>query len=139
MQTRDFQDSDRDAVVELWGKCGITRPWNDPIKDIARHQAVADNWFLIGEQNGRVVASVMAGYDGHRGWIYYLAVDPQCQRSGYGREIMTAAEGILRDAGCPKVNLQVRRDNLDVIDFYQRLGFSEDNVASFGKRLIADA
>ena len=138
MQIRDFQNADRDVVIELWHKCGITRPWNDPSKDIARHQTVADNWFLVGEHDERIVATVMVGYDGHRGWVYYLAVDPQCQRSGYGRALMAAAEKLLRDAGCPKVNLQVRRDNVDVIEFYHQIGFSEDNVASFGKRLIAD-
>ena len=95
-------------------------------------------WFLVGFEDGRVIASVMAGYDGHRGWINYLAVDPDHQRGGHGREIMQHAERLLLAAGCPKINLQIRNDNLAAIAFYERIGFQRDEVVSFGKRLIPD-
>lgn len=106
--------------------------------DIRRKLAVQLDWFLIGLMADRIVASVMAGYDGHRGWINYLAVDPEYQGLGHGRAIMEHAEALLIDADCPKINLQIRKDNLDAIAFYERIGFSEDAVVSFGKRLVAD-
>lgn len=94
--------------------------------------------FLVGELDGRIIAAVMAGYDGHRGWLYYLGVLPEHRRSGYGRVIVAEAERLLRLEGCPKLNLQVRTSNLEVIEFYRRLGFAIDDVASMGKRLEKD-
>jgi ribosomal protein S18 acetylase RimI-like enzyme len=138
MQIRPFQDDDEDRVIELWSRCGLLRPWNDPHKDIERKRKVQRELFLIGAIDDKVVGSVMVGYDGHRGWINYLAVDPEHQRTGLGRALMDAAERGLRKLGCPKINLQIRRDNLEAIAFYERIGYAEDSVASFGKRLEKD-
>ena len=138
MQIRSFREADADAVVELWGRCDLTRPWNDPRKDIARKLAVQRELFLVGSVGDRIVATVMAGYDGHRGWIYYLAVDPDHQRQGLARQLLADVEQHLRAAGCAKINLQIRHDNLDAIAFYRSVGFAEDAVVSMGKRLERD-
>jgi ribosomal protein S18 acetylase RimI-like enzyme len=139
MEIRTYEPRDESAVVALWGRCGLLRPWNDPLKDIRRKLEVRPDLFLVGEFDGAMVATVMAGYDGHRGWINYLAVSPDHRREGFGRKIMQAAEERLRREGCPKINLQVRSCNKDVIDFYQRIGFQQDDVVSLGKRLKVDA
>ncbi|WP_220498224.1 GNAT family acetyltransferase [Stieleria mannarensis] len=138
MQIREFQCEDESDVVSLWRRAGLTRPWNDPHKDIARKLSVQSQWFLVGVLDERIIATVMAGYDGHRGWINYLAVDPDHRHGGRGRAIMQHAQQVLLEAGCPKINLQIRRDNTDAIAFYERIGFREDDVVSFGKRLIDD-
>lgn len=135
---RAFEPADTEGVVALWDRCGLTRPWNDPRKDIARKLAVQADLFLIATCGGDVIATVMAGYDGHRGWINYLAVDPARRRAGLGRRLMNEAEARLRDLGCPKINLQVRGDNRDAIAFYERLGFAADDTVSLGKRLERD-
>ena len=113
-------------------------PSNNPDKDIARKLTDSPGLFLIGEQDGRVVASVMAGYEGHRGWLNYLAVDPDLQRSGIGRRMVSHAEDLLEKRDCPKVNLQVRSTNAEVIAFYEALGYSVEERVSMGKRLIGD-
>jgi ribosomal protein S18 acetylase RimI-like enzyme len=138
MQIRPFQMADEEAVVALWERCGLTRPWNDPRKDIRRKLAVQPDGLLVGVLDGEVVATAMVGYEGHRGWIQYLGVDPRRQRLGLGRAIMAEAERLLREAGCPKINLQVRTSNTGVIEFYKRLGFALDDVVSMGKRLEHD-
>ena len=138
MEIRPFETTDESAVIALWDRCGLLRPWNEPRKDIARKQMVRPDLFLVGVVNGDVVATVMAGYEGHRGWINYLAVSPDHQRQGLGRTIMQAAEQRLRESGCPKINLQVRGTNQQVIDFYRSLGFQLDDVVSLGKRLEFD-
>lgn len=138
MIIRDYCTADETAVIALWKACGLVRPQNDPHKDIARKLAVNTGPFLVGEKNGRIVASIMIGYDGHRGWINYLAVEPGSQRSGLGRLLMAEAEKRLRAAGCPKINLQVRTTNAAVVAFYRALGFSADDVVSLGKRLEHD-
>jgi ribosomal protein S18 acetylase RimI-like enzyme len=138
MQIQPFEDVDEDAIVALWSRCGLLRPWNDPHKDIARKKQVQRELFLVGKIEDKLVASVMAGYDGHRGWINYLAVDPLFQRRGLGRVLMAEVEHRLQSLGCSKINLQIRRDNVEAIAFYARLGFSEDAVLSFGKRLERD-
>ena len=138
MEIRPYHPTDEAAVVTLWERCGLTRPWNDPRQDIARKLQVQAEWFLVGVDGEHIVASLMAGYDGHRGWINYLAVDPEFQHQGYGRAIMGEAERLLKAAGCPKINLQIRQDNAAAIAFYERIGFREDAVVSYGKRLIAD-
>jgi ribosomal protein S18 acetylase RimI-like enzyme len=114
------------------------RPWNDPRKDVARKREVQRDLFLVGTIDGAIVATVMAGYEGHRGWINYLAVDPGHRRRGLGRALMEEVERLLRSMGCPKINLQIRRDNLDARGFYQGIGFAEDAVVSMGKRLERD-
>ncbi len=138
MHIRPFEPADEDAVVALWGRCGLTRPWNDPRKDIRRKLAVRPDLFLVGVEGGEVVATAMAGYDGHRGWVYYLGVAPEHRHMGYGRAIMAEVERLLLAEGCPKINLQVRTTNREVIEFYRRLGYAVDDVASLGKRLEHD-
>jgi ribosomal protein S18 acetylase RimI-like enzyme len=138
MLIRPYQHNDEANVIDLWSRCGLTRAWNDPRKDITRKLNVQPEWFLVGVLDEQVIATVMVGYEGHRGWINYLAVDPDHQRAGLGRAMMTAAERILLDVGCPKINLQIRKDNQKAIAFYERVGFTDDSVVSFGKRLVSD-
>lgn len=135
---RPFQPADEAAVIELWKDCGLVVPQNDPAEDIARKMRVNPEWFLVGEVEGTVVASCMAGYEGHRGWINYLAVHPDHRRMGLARQMMEHAEELLRAAGCPKINLQVRKTNAAVIAFYEALGFGVEEVVSLGKRLKHD-
>lgn len=135
---RPFRSEDETAVIRLWFRCDLVRPWNNPKRDIERKQAHSPELFLVGELEGEVVATVMAGYEGHRGWINYLAVDPGLRRNGLGREMMEAAEDLLRRAGAPKINLQVRFQNRDVIDFYEAIGYKVDKSTSMGKRLEPD-
>ena len=138
MAIRAYLEADEAEVVALWTACGLVRPWNDPRKDIARKLAVQRDLFLVGRAGDRLVATVMAGYDGHRGWVNYLAVDPGRRRLGLARSMMAAVEERLRRLGCAKINLQIRHDNRDAIAFYQRIGFGEDAVLSMGKRLARD-
>jgi ribosomal protein S18 acetylase RimI-like enzyme len=138
MQVRPFEDSDEAAVIALWEAAGLTRSWNDPRKDIERKRSVQRERFLVGTHDGAVMASIMVGYDGHRGWINYLAVAPAHRGRGHARALMREAERLLAEAGCPKVNLQVRSANASVIGFYQAIGYVQDDVVSFGRRLIAD-
>lgn len=138
MQIRVYESRDEEAVVSLWRRCDLIRSRNDPWKDIRRKMAVRPDLFLVGEIDGEIIACVMAGYEGHRGWLNYLAVAPEHQRRGHARAIIEAAERLLRHAGCPKINLQVRTSNRKVIEFYQRLGYEVDDVVSLGKRLEPD-
>ncbi len=138
MQIRQFQALDESAVVDLWQTCGLTRSWNDPRKDIARKLAVGPELFLVGEMDRAVMASVMGGYDGHRGWINYLAVRPRYQRRGFGQALMRTVEQRLEKLGCPKINLQIRTSNAAVLSFYRALGYEQDDVVSMGRRLITD-
>ena len=138
IQIRPFRLEDEEAVISLWRQCELVRPVNDPHKDIRRKLAVRPDLFLVGVLDGKIVACVMAGYDGHRGWLNYLAVAPERQRNGYGRAIVDEAERLLRAEGCPKINLQVRTTNQQVIEFYRRVGFVADDVLSMGKRLEHD-
>jgi ribosomal protein S18 acetylase RimI-like enzyme len=139
MHIRPFQSNDEEAVVSLWRRCDLVRAWNDPTKDIRRKSAVRPDLFLVGVLNGQIIACVMAGYDGHRGWLNYLAVAQEHQCRGYARAIVDEAERLLRQAGCPKINLQVRNSNRGIIEFYRKLGYSVDDVVSMGKRLEHDA
>ena len=125
-------------MVALWRRCELTRPWNDPHKDIGRKLDVQRELFLVGVEAGLIVAAAMAGYDGHRGSVNYLAVDPAYRRRGFGRALMRSIEEALASRGCPKVNLLVRSTNAEVIAFYQRLGYARDDVVALGKRLIPD-
>ena len=138
MDIRRYQSSDEAAVIELWTQCGLTRPWNDPAKDIARKLNVQPELFLVGIVEGQVVASVMAGYDGHRGWVNYLAVAKAFRKRGLGRALMRRVEQDLQAMGCPKLNMQIRSSNVEVLAFYRDLGYEQDDTISFGKRLIAD-
>lgn len=135
---RPFRPADEPAVIDLWRRCDLLRSQNDPHRDIARKLRVNPEWFLVGETDAGIVAAVMAGYEGHRGWINYLAVDPDRRRGGVGRALMLAAEQRLAAAGCPKINLQVRPENKAAIAFYERIGFSVEGAISLGKRLVRD-
>jgi len=135
---RPYQPSDETAVIALWQRCELTRPWNNPKLDIERKMKVDPELFLVGEIDGEIVASVMGGYEGHRGWINYLAVDPSYQRKGNGREMMAAVEEKIRALGSPKINLLIRTGNTAVIEFYQSIGYKMDEVVSMGKRLVED-
>jgi ribosomal protein S18 acetylase RimI-like enzyme len=138
MDIRAFRSEDESAVVALWERCGLLRPWNDPRKDIARKMAVQPELFLVGLANHAIVATAMAGYEGHRGWVNYVAVAPEWQRQGLGRRMMGAVERLLHSAGCPKINLQVRATNAEALGFYSALGYTRDEVVSMGKRLEMD-
>ncbi len=136
---RDFVSSDADAVVELWTVCCLTRPWNDPHKDIQRKLADRNGAFWVAEdQSGDIIATVMIGYDGHRGTINYLAIAEAWRRSGCGTHIMAQAEAFLIKQGCPKVSFCVRKNNAAVLTFYAGLDYQVDDVHFLGKRLIND-
>jgi ribosomal protein S18 acetylase RimI-like enzyme len=139
MQIRTYRESDEEALVGLWQTCGLTRPWNDPHKDIARKLTIQRELFFVGELNGKLVASVMAGFEGHRGWVNYLAVSPELRGRGYGARLMTLVEEKFVELGCPKINLLVRSTNTPVLEFYRRLGYATDEPVPLGKRLIPDA
>ncbi len=138
MDIRPYQNRDEAAVVSLWQACDLTRPWNDPYKDIARKLQVRPDLFLVGEVDGQLMATVMFGYEGHRGWVNYLAVAPAHQRQGYAKKLMQKGEALLLESGCPKLSLLVRASNASVVAFYQSLGYQEDVVVCLGKRLIPD-
>lgn len=138
MRIRSFQPADEPAVVALWQACGLTRPWNDPHKDIARKLTEQPELFLVGTVGEALMATAMIGYDGHRGWVYYLAVAAEHRQRSHGRALMDEAERRLVAVGCPKINLLVRSSNAAVIDFYRSLGYTQDDSVSLGKRLIKD-
>ncbi len=138
MIIRPFLEDDRDGVIKLWHRCGLVVPWNDPNSDIDRKLRVDPELFVVGLQGAELIASAMGGYDGHRGWVNYLAVSPDHQRKSYGTLLMRALEKMLLERGCPKLNLQIRRTNEAVIRFYNSIGYGEDAVVSMGKRLIPD-
>jgi ribosomal protein S18 acetylase RimI-like enzyme len=134
---RQYHPQDEEDVISLWSECNLIVPHNNPKRDIERKLKVNPEWFL-GEIDGRIIGTCMAGYEGHRGWINYLAISPASQRRGLAARMMKEAERLLRNAGCPKINLQIRASNVDVIEFYKSIGFSIDNVVSMGKRLKQD-
>lgn len=129
----EIADDDVAAVAELWHECGLTRPWNDPLVDIADARRSPTSTVLVARQGTAVVASVMAGYDGHRGWLYYVAVSPALQRSGLGRAAVAAGEEWLRAAGARKVQLMVRNTNGAALGFYERLGYEDQSTTVLGR------
>ncbi|WP_298038093.1 GNAT family acetyltransferase [uncultured Microbacterium sp.] len=137
-KVRAFAREDTDAVIELWQETGLTRPWNDPRQDIERKLRVQPELFLVAHDEKTVLGSVMAGYDGHRGWIYYLATTPARQGEGIARGLLAEAERLLAAMGCPKVQLMVRTENEAVLSFYDAVGYESFDVRNAGKRLIAD-
>lgn len=134
----EFDEAYRSEVIKLWEACGLVRPWNDPDKDIDRKLSDPQGGFFVLLRERRVIGSVMAGYDGHRGAIYYLSIDPTCQSAGLGRSLMEHCEAFLIGLGCPKINLFVRKGNEAVMRFYDELGYSEETATAMGKRLIPD-
>jgi ribosomal protein S18 acetylase RimI-like enzyme len=135
---RPFAEKDRRTVIGLWHRCGLVVPWNDPAVDIDRKLQVDPELFVVGLQGTELVASAMGGYDGHRGSIFYLAVDPDHQGQGCGRKIVEHLVHLLTTRGCPKLNILVRSTNQEVIEFYRRLGFNSEEILCLGKRLIED-
>lgn len=135
---RTFALTDTDAVVALWQEAGLTRPWNNPHQDISRKLRVQPELFLVAADGDEVVGSVMAGYDGHRGWLYYLATAPSRRGEGIARRLVARAEEMLVDLGCPKVQLMVRPENGLTHGFYAALGYEPFETWATGKRLIAD-
>jgi ribosomal protein S18 acetylase RimI-like enzyme len=130
-----IEDDDVAPVIALWERCGLTRPWNDPGADIALARRGDNGTVLVGRDDSNIVASVMVGHDGHRGWVYYVSVDPECRGKGFGRNIMAAAEQWLRERGILKLMLIVRRDNTKVQAFYETLDYSEQERILYAKWL----
>lgn len=135
---RQFSHTDLEDIISLWELCGLTRPWNNPEIDIFRKAEQQDGLFLIATRDDKLVATLMGGYDGHRGWISYLAVHPQYQRQGIATALIQQLEKRLIARGCPKVQLLIRKDNLDIQSFYDELGYEEVDAICLGKRLISD-
>lgn len=135
---RTYQPDDEAPVINLWQHCGLVVPWNHPQGDIARKCAHSPDLFFVGCIETALVATCMAGYDGHRGWIYYLAVAQAQQRQGIASRMVHHAEAELRRIGCPKIDLMVRNTNATVISFYQSIGYGDDPVVVLSKRLIED-
>ena len=142
MQIRPFAEADRAAVVDLWHRAGLVRPWNDPDRDIDRKVADSPWGLLVGvDPTGCVIATMMVGYDGHRGSVFYLAVDPDHQGHGIGSALMDHAEALLLVRGCPKVNISVRASNTGVIGFYERRGYrieGDSYAVTLARRLVED-
>lgn len=138
LEIRAFERAETEAVIALWHRVGLTRPWNDPQKDIERKLQVGPELFLVGCVEGRLVATAMGGYEGHRGWVNYLAVDEAWRGHGFARQLMTYLEARLIEAGCPKINLLVRSDNAAAVAFYEAIGYLPDAAVPLGKRLIPD-
>ena len=135
---RQYSSQDKNSVINLWQKCNLTRPWNNPETDIKRKLKTNPELFLVGLIDDQIVATVMGGYEGHRGWVNYLAVDPAYQKKGLGKRLMSEMENKLLAIGCPKLNLQVRVGNNDALSFYEKIGYKNDNIVGMGKRLIKD-
>jgi ribosomal protein S18 acetylase RimI-like enzyme len=135
MEIRELDSSHRVETVELWKRTGLTRPWNPPEEDFDRALAGAGSAVLGAIDGGHLVATAMVGHDGHRGWVYYLAVDPDFQSSGVGRAMMQAAETWVRDAGVPKIQLMVRSTNTAALDFYDAIGFKVEETTVLSRWL----
>jgi len=134
----EYDERYRNEVIHLWEICDLTRPWNDPGKDIERKLADRTGKLFLLKKGNLILGSVMVGYDGHRGSVYYLAVHPDFQKKNLGSMLMKHSEDFLLTLGCPKLNLMVRTSNLPVIEFYNRLEYQKDEVVVFSKRLITD-
>jgi ribosomal protein S18 acetylase RimI-like enzyme len=135
MTFREMQDQDVEAVATLWRDCGLTRAWNDPYRDIAFARASETSAILVGEAQGRIAASVMAGHDGHRGMLYFVAVDPALRGKGLGKQAVRAAESWLGNRGVWKINLLVRAENIQIRGFYEKLGYEVNPVMCMARRL----
>ncbi|MDQ0726351.1 GNAT family acetyltransferase [Microbacterium sp. W4I20] len=138
VEIRPLTDVDVEPVVALWEETGLTRPWNDPREDIRRARAVWPELLLVATDQDALVGTVMAGYDGHRGWLYYLATSPERRGEGVGRRLVEEAESRLLALGCPKVMLMVRAGNDAVLEFYDGIDYTRESTLLTGKRLIPD-
>ena len=138
MEITQYKSEYESAVIELWEKCELTRSWNNPRLDIERKMKDKPELFLVGLIDGRVVASAMGVYEGHRGWVYYLGVAPGQRRQGLAKRMMKAVEERLLEMGCPKINIQVREGNTKALKFFEKIGYNTEERISLGKRLIED-
>ncbi len=132
---REFLEADRASIIALWQCCGLTRPWNDPSTDIDLAVRERNATLLAGVADETIIASLMTGFDGHRGWVYYLAVEPVWRRRGIGRGMMLAAEDWLKERDAPKVQFMVRHDNSVALGFYEALGYAVQETTVLGRRL----
>ncbi len=132
---RPIREGEDEAVIALWTACGLTRPWNDPVADLNLAKSGATSAVLVAADDAGIGGTIMVGFDGHRGWVYYLAVDPGRRRTGLGRSLMAAAQDWLMVRGAPKLQLMVRSDNEAAVGFYQRLGLERQEVIVLGRRL----
>ena len=135
---RPYFDSDLEEIIALWEVCDLARPWNNPEIDIFRKAAQKDGLFLVAVKDDQLIATLMGGYDGHRGWVNYLAVHPHYQRNGVATALIQQLEKRLIALGCPKLQLLISKENIDVQNFYEQLGYDEIEVVCLGKRLIRD-
>ena len=135
MHIRKYIDSDKSDVMLLWDTCGLIVPGSDYERDIRKKMAFQPELFFVGKIDGKIAGTVMVGYDGRRGWLNCLSVHPDLQKKGYGRQLVEFGISKLKELGCAKVNIQVRKTNLGVISFYEKRGFATDNVVSLGKKL----
>lgn len=136
LQVVEFDESRRSDLIALWQSCGLTRPWNDPGQDIDRALGNASSVILLGVNGEETIGSVMCGFDGHRGWVYYLAASPEHRGAGIGRRLMAAAEDWLRERGCPKIELMVRDTNTETLGFYDALGYERQPVKVLARWLV---
>lgn len=135
IEIRPYRETDLGAVVDLWQACGLTRPWNPPARDIATVQQTGHGELLVAAAEGRVVGTVMVGHDGHRGWVYYMAVDPARQRVGLGKRLLRAAEEWVAARGIKKLELMIRDSNLGVAAFYESCGYGREPVVVMSRWL----
>jgi ribosomal protein S18 acetylase RimI-like enzyme len=135
MEIGDLSQGSVDDAAELWRAVDLTRPWNDPLDDLRRALAGPTSTVLAGTEDGTLLATAMVGHDGHRGWVYYLAVRESEQRRGLGGAMMRACEAWLAERGVPKLNIMVRGDNAAARSFYERIGYGLDDVATMSRRL----
>ena len=138
LKIRTYQHTDMEDIIHVWKECGLIRSLNNPKLDIERKVNTQKDLFFVGELSNKIIATAMFGYDGHRGWLNYLAILPEYQKIGFGKKLLEFGEKTLVYRGCPKINLQIRAENKEVINFYNAVGYSEDEVISLGKRLIED-
>ena len=133
---RQYIPADQNDLVELWSVCGLLRPWNDPLEDIHLCVNMPSSELVVADSAGQLIGSAMLGHDGHRGWVYYLAVHPNWQRNGIGRSLMSYAEGWMDQHQVPKIQAMIRADNLPVRGFYRRLGYQDNDAQVVEKILI---
>ena len=138
MTIRPYLPEDENVVIELWRKCNLVRPWNDPKRDIERKLKVNPELFFVGLIENKIVATAMAGYEGHRGWVNYLAVDLDYHGRTLGQQIMETIENKLLAVGCPKINILIRADNKEAVKFYKSIGYKTEEIVIMGKRLVTD-
>ena len=138
LRIRTYQELDKKELIQLWKDCGLVVTWNNPELDIERKLKQNSDEILVGLIDNKIVATAIVGYDGHRGWVYYLGVNPKYQKIGLGNQLMLEAERYLLSAGCPKINIMVRESNTKAINFYDSIGYKKDAVITMSKRLIPD-